>query len=98
MNQKWHKVKAYIEQVDSYCSYAAIGEICHEFDQHEMAQAAFLKINKVDDRIDCLIQFSYWDPAIEQIFQNKREELRADDVLNDPSWPKWAKEKFRKRL
>ena len=82
MNGKWASVNAYLAQKEPPTPFSSIGEICDEFKNTEAAQNAFLKIKKVEDRIMILIEFKYWQQAIDQIFSNKKEEDYLDDLTS----------------
>jgi len=82
MNQKWASVNAYIAQKEPACPFSYIGEICDEFKNTEASQNAFIKIKKFEDRLMILIEFKYWQQAIDQIFSNKKEEDYLDDLTS----------------
>lgn len=54
------------------CSPAAIGEICYEFKDNERSKKAFLKVKDVDERINLLIDYEFWEDAVKESFKHKK--------------------------
>ena len=79
---EWNDVNTFIQMAKPQCPPAAMGEICNEFKNHELAQEGFKRVKDVEQRIELLIDFEYWKEAITQTFQHKKMDLFLDDLMN----------------
>jgi hypothetical protein len=46
--KEWNDVNTYIQMRTPPCPQASIGEVCNEFNNHELAQEAFKKVKDAD--------------------------------------------------
>ena len=79
--KQWDQVNFFIEQRKPPCPHAIIGEICNDAGNPEFAVKALRKIPDVKMRIELLMEFSMWKPAVEEIYANKKQDDFLEEVL-----------------
>ena len=94
--KEWNDVNTYIQMKKPPCPLAAIGELCDEFKNKELATEAFRRVDDKELRIELLIDFEYWKEAIVQIFACKKQDIYLEDV--QAKCPPYARDYIRQEM
>jgi hypothetical protein len=66
------------------CSFIAIGDICNHFGNREMARVCFYeKISDVDEKIGLLIDYNFWEEAIQVVFKSQKQDEYLDRIIKE---------------
>jgi hypothetical protein len=65
----------------SPCPMKAIAEICIHFNKRDLARTIFVdKISDVDEKIQLLIEYSFWEDAIKIVFATKKQDEYLEQI------------------
>lgn len=59
----------------------AIAEICINFNKRDLARTIFVdKISDVDEKINLLIEYAFWEDAIKIVFATKKQDEYLEQI------------------
>ena len=80
-NGQWDNINEFLKMKKPPCSVVAIGDFCNHFKNRELALTCFNeKVSDVDEKISLLIDYAFWNEAVQQVFRNNKQDEYLDQI------------------
>lgn len=96
----WPEVSKIIKTKGPPCPYSTIAEILYEADNKELAADTFCKVPDKEQRIELLLDYKFWVPAMEEMCKTKLHEDYAANLIGlaKQNGQGWVEAEFVRKL